>query len=286
VYPSGSTIKPFVATSALEAGIVNEDTAFETPPFIEIGQWKFPDWKDHGLTDIKTAIAQSNNIFFYALGGGYAQSPIKKGLGPDGMKKGLEKFGFGKPTGIDLTSEEEGFLPTPEWKKRTTGESWYIGNTYNMAIGQGDLLATPLQIATATSAIANGGRLYRPFVVSEITDSDGNKIDNPLSGEKLVSEGIFSANSLRIVKEGMRKTTQLGGSAFGVFGTDFPLEVAAKTGTAQFGNEEKTHAWFTSFAPYNDPQIAVTVIVEGAGEGYEAAAPVAKDVLKWWSENK
>jgi len=286
VYPAGSTIKPFIATSALEAGIVNEDTAFETPPFIEIGQWKFPDWKDHGYTDIKTAIAQSNNIFFYALGGGYAQSPIKKGLGPEGIKKGLEKFGFGSATGIDLNSEEGGFLPTPEWKKRKTGESWYIGNTYNMAIGQGDLLVTPLQIASATSAIANGGKLYRPFIVSEVSNSEGNKIENPLSGEKLVSENIFSANNLRIVREGMRKTVENGGSAYGVFGADFPIDVAAKTGTAQFGSEDKTHAWFTSFAPYNDPQIVVSVIVEGAGEGYEAAAPAAKDILKWWNEHK
>lgn len=286
VYPSGSTIKPFIATSALEAGIVNEDTAFETPPFIEIGKWKFPDWKDHGYTDIKTAIAQSNNIFFYALGGGYAQSPIKKGLGPEGMKKGLEKFGFGKVTGVDLNSEEGGFLPTPEWKKRQTGESWYIGNTYNMAIGQGDLLVTPLQIAAATSAIANGGKLYRPYVVSEVLDSEGNKVENPLSGEKLVGENIFSPNNLRIVREGMRKTVENGGSAYGVFGSDFPIDVAAKTGTAQFGTEDKTHAWFTSFAPYEDPQIVISVIVEGAGEGYEAAAPVAKDVLKWWSEHR
>jgi len=286
VYPSGSTIKPFIATAALEAGIVSEDTAFDTPPFIEVGQWKFPDWKNHGLTDIKTAIAQSNNIFFYSLGGGYAQSPIQKGLGPDGMKKGLEKFGFGQETGIDLTSEEGGFLPTPEWKKKTTGENWYIGNTYNMAIGQGDLLVTPLQIANATSAIANGGKLFRPYVVSEVLDGQGKKVENSLSGSKVVSQNIFSDNSLRIVREGMRQTVLNGGSAYGVFGQDFPIEVAAKTGTAQFGTEGKTHAWFTSFAPYSDPQIVISIVVEGAGEGYEAAAPVAKDILGWWNDNK
>ena len=286
VYPSGSTIKPFIASAALESGVVSEDTSFDTPPFIQVGQWKFPDWKDHGVTDIKTAIAQSNNVFFYALGGGFAQSPIKKGLGPDGIKSGLEKFGFGQKTLIDLPSEESGFLPTPEWKKRTTGENWFIGNTYNMSIGQGDLLVTPLQIANATCAIANGGKLFQPYVVSEVLDAQGKKVANDQAGSKLVKDNIYSQNSLRIVREGMRQTVQSGGSAYTVFGSDFPTEVAAKTGTAQFGTEDKTHAWFTSFAPYNDPQIVVTVIVEGAGEGFEAAAPVAKDVLAWWSDHK
>jgi len=177
-------------------------------------------------------------------------------------------------------------LPTPEWKKKTTGESWYIGNTYHMAIGQGDLLVTPLQVANATSAIANNGKLFRPFIVQEILDSEGKKTISANSGEKLISDDIFSKDNLRIVRDGMRQTVQSSGSAYGVFGSDFPVEVAAKTGTAQFGAEDKTHAWFTSFAPYSDPQVVVTVIVEAAGEGYEAAAPVARDIIRWWNDHK
>jgi len=282
VYPTGSTIKPFIASTALNDGIVSEDTAFETPPFIEIGQWVFPDWKDHGYTDIRRAIAESNNIFFYALGGGWG--PISNGLGPEGMKKGLEKFGFGKKTGIDLTGEGDGFLPTPEWKKRTTGENWYIGNTYNMAIGQGDLLVTPLQIANATALIANSGKLFTPHVVSEVLSSD-KKVADPLVKKKMISENAFSDSTLGIVRDGMRQTVA-SGSAYTVFGDDFPIEVSAKTGTAQFGTEDKTHAWFTSFAPSDSPEIVISVLIEGGGEGYQTAAPVARDVLRWWSENK
>jgi penicillin-binding protein 2 len=262
--------------------VVTEDTSFETPPYIEVGQWKFPDWKDHGVTDIKKAIAESNNIFFYSIGGGWG--PVKRGLGPEGIKKGLEKFGFGSLAGIDLPSEEEGFLPTPEWKKRKTGESWYIGNTYNMSIGQGDLLVTPLQIANATCTIANGGKLFRPYVVSEILDSN-KKVENLPIGEKLLSDKAISSNTLRIVRDGMRQTVTMG-SARSVFGSDFPVAVSAKTGTAQFGTEEKTHAWFTSFAPSDNPEIVITVLVEGGGEGYESAAPIARDIYRFWSENK
>jgi len=282
VYPSGSTIKPFIASTALNDGIVSENTSFETPPFIKIGQWVFPDWKDHGLTDIRRAIAESNNIFFYALGGGWG--PIPNGLGPEGMKKGLEKFGYGKKSGIDLTGEEEGFLPTPEWKKRTTGENWYIGNTYNMAIGQGDLLVTPLQIANATAMIANSGKLFTPHVVSEVLSAD-KKVADPLVKKKMISENAFSDNILSIVRDGMHQTVT-SGSAYTIFGDDFPVDVSAKTGTAQFGTEDKTHAWFTSFAPSDNPEIVISVLIEGGGEGYQTAAPVARDVLKWWNENK
>ncbi|MCX6809554.1 MAG: penicillin-binding protein 2 [Candidatus Berkelbacteria bacterium] len=283
VYPSGSSIKPFIATSALEFGIVDENLSFDTPPFIEIGQWKFPDWKDHGSTDIKRAIAESNNVFFYSLGGGFG--PIKKGLGPDGMKKGLERFGFNSKTGIDLTGESEGFIPTPDWKKKKTGESWFIGNTYNMAIGQGDLLVTPIQIANATCAIANGGRVYKPNFVKKVVDYTGKTVKEFTDADNLVQKDIFGSHNLDIVRQGMRMTVTQG-SAYSVFGNNFPLAVAAKTGTAQFGNEGKTHAWFSSFAPYDDPQLEVTVLIEGGGEGYQTAAPIAKDIYQWWADNR
>ncbi len=276
VYPSGSTIKPFIASSALEFGVIDESTAFETPPFIKIGQWRFPDWKDHGYTNIKTAIAESNNIFFFALGGGWG--PIKNPLGPSGIEKGLSRFGFGSTTGIDLQSEQKGFIPTPQWKKQATGESWYIGNTYNLAIGQGDLLVTPIQIANATAAIANNGTLYIPRSVKNIIKPKDQGVLELNKDDFIKKTTIFSENNLRIVREGMRQTVT-NGSAYTIFGDDFITQVAGKTGTAQFGSEDKTHAWFTSFAPYDDPQLVVTVVIEAGGEGYETAAPLAKDII-------
>jgi len=283
-YPSGSSIKPFIAAAALESGIVDESLAFDTPPYIEVGQQKFPDWKDHGVTDIRRAIAESNNVFFYALGGGWG--PIKKGLGPDGIKKGLDKFGFGKKTGVDLTGESNGFIPTSDWKKKKTGEPWFIGDTYNLSIGQGGFLVTPLQLANATCAIANGGKLFKPHFAQKILDPTGNIIKEFKEDDFLVAKDIYSAHSLQVVREGMRQTVEPGGSAYSVFGNSFPLEVAGKTGTAQFGNEGKTHSWFTSFAPYNNPEIEVTVLVEGGGEGYQTAAPLAREIYRWWADNK
>jgi len=282
-YPPGSSIKPFIASVALEDGVVDQSVAFETPAAITIGQWTFPDWKKHdGVTNVQRAIAESNNIFFFAIGGGWG--PIEDGLGPERIKQGLEKFSFGAQTGIDLNSEATGFIPTPEWKKAKMGENWFIGNTYNMSIGQGDLLVTPLQICNATSTIANGGKLFKPHFITSITDSAGKSV--PFSGgDNLIKDGVFSSDTLRAVQQGMRQTVT-SGSAFSVFGEDFPIDVAAKTGTAQFGNEDKTHAWFTSYAPYDNPKIAITVIVEGAGEGFAEAAPVARDIYQWWADNR
>lgn len=281
IYPSGSAIKPFIASSALEFGVVSEDVAFDTPPEIKIGQWVFPDWKDHGYTDIKKAIAESNNIFFFALGGGWG--PIKNGLGPEGIVKGLKRFGFGSRTGIDLTGEQQGFIPTPQWKKQTTGESWYIGDTYNLSIGQGDLLVTPLQVANATCVVANGGTLYIPHSVSKIFRTE-NELQVEFKPDGLIkNRNVFSANNLRIVREGMKATIDYG-SAHSVFGSDFLVELAGKTGTAQYGNKNKTHAWFTSFVPYNNPELVLTVLIEGGGEGFEVAAPLARDVLRYYFE--
>lgn len=283
VYPPGSSIKPFIATAGLSAGVVSVDLAFDTPPEIEVGQWKFPDWKDHGTTDIRRAIAESNNIFFFAVGGGWG--PIKNGLGPDGIKNGLEKFGFGDKTGVDLPGESSGFIPTPEWKKRKMKESWYIGNTYNMSIGQGDLLVTPLELANATAAIANGGKLFRPHFALEISANESEPAMAFNESNTLVNSSIFPSKDLDVVREGMRMTVTEG-SARSIFWEGFPVDVAAKTGTAQFGNEDKTHAWFTSYAPYDDPQIVVTVLVEGAGEGYQVAAPIASEIYQWWAANR
>jgi len=275
-YPPGSIIKPLIASAALQEGTINENTAFDTPAEIAIGEYIFPDWKDHGYTDVRRAIAESNNIFFYSLGGGYENI---KGLGPEKIKNYLSSFGLGQETGIDLSSEASGLIPDPEWKKRVKNESWYLGDTYHESIGQGDLLVTPIQMLTALSAIANGGKLLEPHLIKSIglADEEGTSKIEP----KLIREGFISNHNIEIVRQGMRMAVTEG-SARSL--STLPFTVAGKTGTAQFFNNQKTHAWFECFAPYEDPEIALVVLVEGGGAGNEIAVPIAENVLKAYFE--
>jgi penicillin-binding protein 2 len=263
-----------VAAAALQEKVVAPGTKVDTSAGkITIGQWTFPDWKVHGITDVKQAIAESNNIFFYSVGGGYGNI---HGLGADRLSKYLQKFGFGKKTDINIPGETSGLVPTPDWKEDVKEESWYIGDTYNLSIGQGDLLVTPLQLTRAIAAIANNGTLYQPRLVQSIVSSDELETNDPspvVSSNKIVSNSV-----LQVVREGMRQTV-LTGSARS-FAT-LPIPVAAKTGTAQFNvAKDRTHSWFTAFAPYDNPKIVLSVIVEGGGEGFSVAAPVAKNVIE------
>lgn len=274
-YPSGSTIKPFVAAAALAEKTITDATVLDTSEGkITVGQTTFSDWKTHGRTAVRQAIAESNNIFFFALGGGYKQIP---GLGIDRLKNNLERFGFGAETGIDLGegAETKGLVPSPDWKRRVKKENWFLGDTYNTSIGQGNLLVTPLQLARATAAIANGGTLLQPRIVKTIIGSGAQvSQERPITSQ----DKIVNADVLRVVREGMRQTVT-GGSArsFASLG----VEVAAKTGTAQTSkSKDKTHSWFTAFAPYTSPEIAVSVIVEGGGEGFAVAAPVARNAIE------
>ena len=166
-------------------------------------------------------------------------------------------------------------MPTPDWKKKTKREAWYIGDTYNLSIGQGDLLVTPLQLTRAIASIANNGQLLTPRLVkSSFSPLTGQK-DYPVRVDK---DDVAPESVLRLVREGMRQAVLTGSAR--TFAT-LPVEVAAKTGTAQFDKQkEKTHSWLTAFAPYDKPQIAVTVIVEGGGEGYAVASPVAKNIIE------
>lgn len=278
VYPSGSTIKPMIAAAGLEEKVISERTTITDPGSIQIGQWSFPDWKNHGLTDVKKAIAESCNVFFYSVGGGYG--PIS-GLGIKRLDRYLELFGFGSKTGIDLPTEAAGLLPTPEWKKTYKKESWYIGDTYHLSIGQGDFLVSPLQMGRAIATIANNGRLLKPQLISEIISQDGKTLVKNSPEE--IRSGFINPNNLRIVREGMRQTVTDGSARLL---SDLPFTSAGKTGTAQFGNEGKTHSWFVSFAPYENPEIVLVVMIEEGGEGHETALPIAKNILKWYFENK
>lgn len=280
-YPSGSTIKPLIALAGLEEGIISPSTSFTSVGGIEIGQWFFPDWKagGHGVTDVKKAIAESVNTFFYFVGGG--DNETIAGLGVDRIKNYLELFGLNEILGVDIPGEADGFLPSKEWKETEKGERWYIGDTYHLSIGQGDLLVTPLQVASYTAAIANGGTLYKPHLVKSFSDPQGTVIGT--TDPEIIRENFINISHINVVKEGLRQAVT-SGSAIKL--ANMPIEIACKTGTAQFGNEGKTHAWFTCFAPYDNPEIVITVLIEQGGEGHVAALPIAQEGLKYWIENR
>ena len=273
-YPPGSTFKPLVAAAALQNGTITPDTTLDCPPAINIGSYVFPDWKPHGLTDVRKAIAESVDIFFYAVGGGWNNIPA---LGIDKIQQYADKFGLGRTLGIDIPGEASGLIPTRAWKQDKFGERWYVGDDYHCAIGQGFVTATPLQLANYIAAIANGGTVYQPHFVDSIKKVDGTE-------EKIapvvLNKNFISPVNIQVVREGMRQTV-LSGTAQPL--KDLPVEVAGKTGTAQFGSgNERVHGWFVSFAPYNNPTIAMAVLVEGGGEGFSTAEPVTKDVYQWY----
>jgi len=274
VYPPGSTIKPLWAAAALEEGTINPNTTVVSVGGFNIGEFSFKDWKagGHGLTDVKKGIAESVNTFFYAVTGGHASVP---GLGIDRLKRYAALFGIGAETGIDLPGEGRGFFPDPDWKRRTRGEGWFIGNTYQLGIGQGDVLVTPIELLMAEVSVINGGELLKPQVVQSVTNSSGEVIKS--YEKEVIRANFIRPEHLQVVKEGMRMTVT-DGSARTL--NDLPVEAGGKTGTAQYASNKKTHAWFFGFAPWNDPQIAIIVLVEGGGEGTTAAAPVAKEVFR------
>lgn len=273
-FPSGSTLKPFVAYAAMAEGIVGEHTSFLSTGGLRIGQWFFPDWKagGHGVTDVRKAIAESVNTYFYIIGGGY---DTVTGLGVERITDYAGRFGFGAPTGIDLPSEADGFLPSKEWKQEVKGERWYVGDTYHLAIGQGDFLTTPLQMAAATATIANGGNRVVPYVVE---GADGFGAQTQDHAAPIPLEDV-DAYALGVVRQGMRQTVTIG-SARSLGGLAQP--VAGKTGTAQTPGDRPYHAWFTGFAPMNNPDLALTILIEEAGESNDSAVPLARRIFEWW----
>ncbi|MFA5130892.1 MAG: penicillin-binding protein 2 [Patescibacteria group bacterium] len=275
-FPSGSTIKPIFAAGALQEKIITENTSVLSTGGLSIGEWFFPDWKagGHGVTNVRKAIAESVNTFFYYIGGGYKDF---KGLGLTGLVKYSRLFGLGELTGIDLHGERKGFVPTQAWKEETKNEPWYIGDTYHFSIGQGDVIVTPLQVANYTAAIANGGTLYEPHLVSKILDTNNNVVQDV--APVIIRSNFIDPDNLRIVREGMRQTITAG-SARSL--SIVPVAVAGKTGTAQWSTKKAPHAWFIGFAPYDKPELVITVLVEEGVEGSTIAAPIARDILNWY----
>ncbi len=284
LYPTGSVIKPLLAASALQEGIITpfftlnclgrivvDNPWFPDKPFI------FNDWKTHGIVDVKKAIAESCNVFFYVIGGGYKDF---KGLGVERIKKYLHLFGWGEKLGIDLPGEKQGFIPDPAWKKKrfkSPNNIWYPGDTYNLSIGQGYIGITPLEVTASFSALVNGGKLLKPRLVKAILDENKNIVEE--FKPEIIREGFIEKKYLEIVKEGMRETVTYGTATLL---NDLPVPAGAKTGTAQTSKEGYYHNWLVVFAPVDDPQIVLTLMVEEVKGMHVVVAPVAKEILTWY----
>jgi penicillin-binding protein 2 len=292
-YPTGSTIKPLIASAALEEKIIFPKKKIHCTGEIKIENilwpdqepefWIYRDWSIHGLTDVRKAIAESCNVFFYTIGGG---SKNFKGLGVERIKKYLNLFGWGEKTNIDIPSEKSGLVPCPEWKKEYfagTGVStiWGRGNTYYLSIGQEYVLATPLQLAMSSASIANKGILYEPRVVKEIIDANGveQKIE-----PKIIRQDFINKENLEVVRQGMRQTVTGKNSpqASAVLLNTLPVNAGAKTGTAQTGKKGYYHNWVTVFAPYENPEIVLVIMIEYVEGDQVVVLPVAKQILEWY----
>ncbi|MCL5019077.1 MAG: penicillin-binding transpeptidase domain-containing protein, partial [Patescibacteria group bacterium] len=291
-YPPGSTFKLVVASAGLENKIIDENYQIEDTGVLQIGAFSFSNWyytgyggKD-GEVNVVKGIKRSNDIFFYKLA---------EKIGVDKVSETAQKFGLGKPLGIDLQGEAAGLVPTPEWKQKTIGEPWYLGDTYHYGIGQGFLLTTPLQVNGWTQAIANEGTLYQPRLFKD-------------SKLQILSSNLLNQHSSDLIREGMVEACNPGGVAWPLFqfrvhnsklridgknilGVDIAsgsadtrqITIACKTGTAEHGGSNpEPHAWITLFAPAYNPEIVITVLAEESGEGSNIAAPIAKKILENW----
>lgn len=265
-YHPGSVFKIAVASAGLEEGVITENSTFNDTGEIKVGDYSFKNWlwvksgQAEGEINIVHAIKRSNDVYFYRLG---------ENLGSDKIRSWANKFGLGVKTGIELPAEVTGLIPDASWKEKTTGEKWFLGNTYHMSIGQGDVSVSPIQINVETSIIANNGKKC-DFSVLKNSEINCKNI------------GI-DQETVGIVKSGMIAACHSGGTAWPLF--NFKTELACKTGTAEVGDGSKdTHAWLTAFAPADNPQIAITVLIERGGEGSDEAAPIVGDFLKDYFE--
>lgn len=287
VYNPGSTIKPFHAAAALKEGVLAPHTGIFSRGYIEVpnpynpaAPGRYVDWKAHGWIDVYSAIARSSNIFFYAAIGGLTPNEAgivngayrSAGVGIEKINDYWRKFGFGSQAGIDLVGEGKSLLPNPAEKEKRTKLAWRIGDTYNISIGQGDLLITPLQLLNGIASIANHGKAFRPHLNLEAVP-------------KVLFDNPDLASELAEVEKGMID------AVYKSYGTghilaDIPMKLAVKTGSAQVNFNTKTNALVAAYGPADNPEIAVLVLIEDAKEGSLNALPIAKDVLQWYYDNR
>lgn len=276
VYPPGSTFKIISSLAALGSGKITEQTQIEDTGEIFLGAFRFTNWyftqygRVEGSVDMVKAIQRSNDTYFYRIG---------QIIGEKALAYWATKLKLGTQLGIDLEGEGKGLIPDEAWKLKNFNQAWYPGDTLHMAIGQGFVLTTPLQVLSFTSYVAANGNLYKPYLLLKITKDDGTLIKESKI-ENLVSK-IISDKDLSVIQKGLAAVTVNGGTAWPFF--TFPISTSGKTGTAEFGDpKDRTHAWYTSYAPASDSKIALTVLLEAGGEGSNVAAPVAKEVYRWY----
>lgn len=279
-YPPGSTIKPFLSIAGLENNIINEDYSISDPGFYQLPKTKkiFMDWKKegHGNVNIINAIAESCDVYFYDLA--YR-------LGIEKMDSSLSKFSFGQQTGINLPTEKSGILPSPEWKLKHLKKKWNAYETINTSIGQGDFLSTPAQLVHGLNILLNNKQMPP---LSLIKDKFS---DEPLRLEKITNEKY-----IEIVKRGMQEVTNTNGT-FRSIANNNKNKIAGKTGTAQvfslknqaydednIADHLKDHSLFIGYAPYDNPQVSIAVIIENGGHGSTVAAPIAKKMIDFYFE--
>lgn len=265
-YPPGSTFKIVSSLAALASEKITPQTIVQDNGVIYLGSFKFTNWyfneygKTEGPVDLLKALKRSSDTYFYYVG---------QTIGEQFLGSWAKKLHLGAKLDIDLPGEAPGLVPDDSWKRKTSGESWYPGDTLHMAIGQGFVLTTPLQILGITSFIVSDGILYKPQLI--LTNFK----------PKILVSNITSNENIKLIKEGLKLVPKVGGTAWPFF--TFPIPTAGKTGTAEYGDsKDRTHAWYTSFAPVDDPKIALTVLVEGGGEGSNVATPIAKEVYRWY----
>jgi penicillin-binding protein 2 len=273
-YAPGSVFKVVVAAAGLQEGSLTPMDRMYCNGEFHLGNWTFKDWKEggHGHVDTRTALIHSCNIFFYQAG-------LK--VGPAAIARYSEAFGLGAPSGIDLGGEKAGLVPFLDGRRRIDGRKWQAGDTVNMSIGQGQVLVTPMQVARMMSAVANGGVLWRPRLVQRVERVDGSlaySSSSKMTGRVDLSPIVWAF--LRQALSGVVNEGGTGGAA------RIPgVEVAGKTGTAQSVNKSDSakgqdHAWFASFAPAQDPEVVVVVLVERGGKGGQVAAPIARQIYQ------
>jgi len=279
VYPVGSTFKPFAALAALDSGDLTPERVISDPGSIEIGDQVFTNAGEvaHGDVALTQALQVSSDVFFYTLGMEMNEATDEGGP----LQEWLFDLGFGATTGIDIPNEGEGRVPTPEWRndwyrEGLTDRPWSIGDNVQLAIGQGDFQANPLQMAVAYAAIANGGEIVRPHVGLEATDSSGQVIQEIDPAPRREVE--IAPEWRQTILDGLHGAAmEPGGTSFGVFG-GYPIEIAGKTGTAERPPHED-QSWYVALAPYPDPKYVVATTIEEGGFGADAAAPATLEIL-------
>jgi len=264
----GSVFKIVTGLAALQEGRASSRSTFLCTGSLQLGRWVFRDLQAHGVVDFTTGVAQSCNVMFWLLG---------RSVGPEGLAAYARRLGFGQPTEVDLPQEAAGVIPDRQYKERTWREPWYPGDTLNMAIGQGFVLVTPLQVARAVSAVANGGTLLRPQLARAVLSPEGRVLRTfppVVQGSLGLSPSVLAA-----LRRGLEAVVERGtGQAARVEG----LRVAGKTGSAETPRG-RPHAWFAGYAPAEDPRVVVVVLVEHGYRGGLSAAPIARAVLsRWW----